>query len=162
MVAMRCRAALAVSLALAFAFAACTKESPSMPSTCIDTDRAGYEHALTAAPGDVALPGGVTISTCTERVRTDAELQNLGSIVHSVAEELAARAKGADGAVGDADAALRLGYLSGAISAGAAKSNGIAAELARRVQTTTVVLVDAPRRVQRSLRTGAAAGAARG
>jgi hypothetical protein len=174
MVPMRCSAALALSLALALG--ACTKESPSMPRTCIDTDRAGYERALTAAPGAVALPGGVAISTCTERVRTDAELQDLGAIVHAVAEELAARAKGSAGGVGadgagsgagagaspDAGAALRLGYLSGAVSAGAAKSNGIAAELARRVETTTIGLGGARDPAGRALRSGAAAGAARG
>jgi hypothetical protein len=160
MVAMRCRAAVAVSLALAFG--ACTKEPPPMPSTCIDSDRAGYERALAAAPGAVRLPGGVAISTCTQRVRTDAELQNLGAVLHGVAEDLAGRARRGEDA-----AAVRLGYLSGAVSAGAAQSNGIAAELARRIETAGVGLADVrdpdvPGGIPRSLRVGQAAGVARG
>jgi hypothetical protein len=152
---MRCRAALAVSLALAFA--ACTKESPPMPSTCTDTDPAGYERALAAAPGAVRLPGGVAISTCLRRVRTDAELQNLGSVVHATAEHLAARARG-----GSAQAALTLGYLSAAVTAGAGHSSGIAAELARRVNVAGVGVSDASPAVAHALERGLAAGAARG
>jgi hypothetical protein len=153
---MRCRAALALSLALALA--ACTKEPPPMPSTCTDTDPAGYERALAAAPGAVRLPGGVAISTCLRRVRTDAELQNLGSVVHAAAEHLAERAR--DGS--SPDAALALGYLSAAVSAGAARSNGIAAELARRVQTAGVGVDETSPAVARALERGLAAGAARG
>ena len=115
---MRCRAALAVSLALAFG--ACTKDAPPLPSACIDTDRDGYERALARAPGAVTLPGGTPISTCLRRVRTDADLQNLGSTVHGVAEDLAERAR-----KDDADAALALGFLSAAVSRGAARSSGI-------------------------------------
>jgi hypothetical protein len=154
----RTAAVAAVSLvSLGLAVGACTKDSPRMPSTCIDTDRGGYERALTTAPGEVRLPGGVAISTCAERVRTDAELQNLGSIVHAAAEELAVRAQ--DG--GDADAATQLGYLVAAVGAGAGHSNGIAAELARRVETTSVRIAgDAT--LGAALRRGAAAGQARG
>jgi hypothetical protein len=89
-------------------------------------------------------------------VRTDAELQNLGATLHTVAEDLAGRARD-----GDPDAVLRLGYLSGAVTAGASKSNGISAELARRVETATVT-VSADRASARALRTGAQAGATRG
>jgi hypothetical protein len=155
MVAMRCRVALAVSLVLALG--GCTKEKPRMPSACIDTDRAGYERALTAAPQPVQLPGGVSISTCTKRVRTDAELQNLGTVMHGVAEELAVRAR-----AGDAQAATALGYLTAAVAVGAAESNGIAAELARRIENTGVGVRDAGAEVERALAAGQAAGARRG
>jgi hypothetical protein len=152
---MRCRAALAVSLALAFG--ACTKEPPRMPSTCTDTDRAGYDRALAQAPRPVRLPGGVAISTCSERVRSDAELQNLGSVVHAVAEDLAGRARD-----GDAVAARSLGYLSAAVAVGAEQSNGIAAELSRRVETTGAGIADAGPAVTRALAAGQAAGRATG
>jgi hypothetical protein len=128
-----------------------------MPNSCIDTDRAGYERALASAPQDVRLPGGVAISTCTKRVRTDAELQNLGSVIHGVAEDLAGRAR-----EGDAGAARSLGYLSAAVAAGSAQSNGIAAELSRRIETTGVGLADGGPAVTRALRDGLAAGQARG
>jgi hypothetical protein len=128
-----------------------------MPRACIESSRATYEHALAAAPGAVRLPGGVAISTCTRHVKTDAELQNLGTLVHGVAEGLAERARG-----GDAGAALRLGYLAGAIGAGADRSNGIAAELARRVETTGAGLVDGSAAVSDALTRGATAGRANG
>jgi hypothetical protein len=155
MTAMRCPAAL--GLVLLVALAACGKDEPRMPATCTTTDRAGYERALSAAPGDVRLPGGVPISTCLRRVRTDAQLQELGTIVHAVAEDLALRADER----GDADAARRLGYLSGAVAAGADRSNGISAELARRVAVTGTRLDDTPA-LARALAEGADAGAARG
>ncbi len=129
-----------------------------MPSACIDTDRDGYERALASAPGAVALPGDTLISTCLRRVRTDAELQNLGVTVHSVAEELATRAREED----DADAALALGFLSAAVSRGAARSSGISAELARRVQTAGVGVRERSPEVARALDAGLAAGAAHG
>ena len=127
-----------------------------MPGTCVDTDVAGYERALGRAPGAVRLPGGVPISECLQKVHTEAELQNLGTTVHAVAEDLVARARS-----GEAGAPARLGYLSGAVSAGAARSGGIAAELARRVETATTSLSEDARSLA-ALQRGAAAGAARG
>ena len=153
---MRCRAALAVSLALALG--ACGKTAPPMPRTCTDTDQEGYERALARAPGPVALPGGTLISTCLRRVRNDAELQDLGAVVHAVAEDLAARAR--DG--GDARAALQLGFLSAAVSRGAARSKGIASELGRRVETAGSGVRERSPAVARALDAGLLAGAARG
>jgi hypothetical protein len=152
---MRRTAALALSLAGLVGLGACAKESPRMPSICIDTGREGYERALAAAPGAVRLGGGVAISTCTERVRSDAELQNLGTILHGVAEELAARAR-----AGDDAAATQLGYLVAAAGSGAGRSNGIAAELSRRMENTVVGVTDGPG--ARALQRGAAAGRAGG
>jgi hypothetical protein len=151
---MRRTAALA-AVVVGLVLGACTKEPPAMPSTCTDTPREGYERALAGAPGAVALPGGIRISTCTRRVRGDAELQNLGAVVHAVAEDLAEAARG-----GDAGAALRLGYLVGAVGAGADRSSGVASELARRVETTGAGLVDGP--LEAPLRRGVTAGRERG
>ncbi|HET6508660.1 MAG TPA: hypothetical protein VFG42_17840 [Baekduia sp.] len=153
---MRRTAALA-AVSLALCSWACGSPEPPMPRACVDTSRADYERALTAAPGTVRLPGDVPISACTRHVKTDADLQNLGVLVHTVAERLATRAR-----AGDARAALQLGYLSGAIGAGADRSNGVAAELARRVETTSAVLVDGPATVTAALARGAAAGRAGG
>jgi hypothetical protein len=129
-----------------------------LPSACIDTDRDGYERALAGAPGAVALLGETLISTCLARVRTDADLQNLGATVHAVAEKLATRAR----EDGDARAALRLGFLSAAVSRGAGHSNGIAAELARRVETAGTGVRERSAAVGRALDEGLAAGTARG
>lgn len=156
---MRRTAALAAAVGLALAAGGCTQDPPAMPRACTDTSRAGYERALAAAPGAVRLPGGVAISTCTRRVRSDAELQNLGTVVHGVAEDLAERAAAGDG---DADAALQLGFLVGAVGVGAERSSGIASELARRVESATTRLIDGPADVADALRRGGAAGRARG
>jgi hypothetical protein len=155
---MRCPPALglASALVLALGAAACGKDEPRMPASCTTTDRAGYERALRAAPGDVRLPGDVPISVCLRRVRTDAQLQELGTVVHGVAEDLAGRAGG-----GDAAAARQLGYLTGAVAAGAERSNGIGAELARRVALTGRQLEDTPE-LARALADGTDAGQARG
>jgi hypothetical protein len=129
-----------------------------LPSACIDTDRDGYERALAGAPGAVALAGETLISTCLARVRTDADLQNLGATVHAVAEELATRAR----EEGGARAALRLGFLSAAVSRGASHSNGISSELARRVETAGSGVREGSAAVARALDEGLAAGAAHG
>jgi hypothetical protein len=155
---MRCPPALglASALLLALGAAACGKDEPRMPATCTTTDLAGYERALRAAPGAVRLPGDVPISTCLRRVRTDAQLQELGTVVHGVAEDLAGRADG-----GDAAAAGQLGYLTGAVAAGARRSNGISAELARRVAIAGTRLGDDPE-LARALAAGTDAGQAHG
>jgi hypothetical protein len=154
---MRCRAALALGLALAAG--GCASDDPPMPDTCTDTDQAGYEQALRAAPGAVRLPGGVTISDCLRTVRNDGDLENLGAIVHEVAEELAGRVRDS----GDVSAARQLGYLSAAVDAGASHSAGISSELSRRVSVAATGLTDdAAPAVRRALAAGQAAGNAHG
>jgi hypothetical protein len=153
---MRCRCALAAVLTVtSLGAVACGSEPPAMPAICTDTDAAGYEHALTAAPGPVRLRGGVPISKCTRLVLTDADLQTLGTNVHEAAEALALRA-----AAGSTDAAVQLGYLSAAVDRGSG-TLGIAAELARRVQTAVLAAGDAPE-IRRALARGAAAGGVSG
>jgi hypothetical protein len=153
---MRFRAATVVAVALLLA--GCADNRPAMPSTCTDTDAGGYERALAAAPGPVRLPGGTPISECLWRVRTDADLQNLGSVVHTVAEHLALRARDAR----DATAARQLGYLGAAAATGAQRSNGISGELARRVEVAATGLDELSPALARALREGQAAGARRG
>lgn len=148
---------VALGLLLALVLGSCAKDEPSMPRTCTDTDAAGYERALRSAPSAVRLPGGVAISTCLQRVRNDGELQDLGTIVHAVAERLALRARDTQ----DVAAARALGYLGGAVAVGAERSNGISAELARRIGTVGVRLDTTPA-LAAALREGQRAGAARG
>jgi hypothetical protein len=151
---MRSRVANGVLVALLVG--GCAKDEPAMPSACTSTDAMGYERALRAAPATVRLPGGVAISECLRRVRSDGELQELGLVVHGVAERLALQAR--DGQ--DLVAARALGYLGGAAAVGAERSNGISAELARRIAATGVRL-DAPA-LAAALREGQRAGAQRG
>jgi hypothetical protein len=153
---MRRPAALAIALTLAAA--GCTKDEPVMPSACTDTRAAGYVAALRTAPGEVRLPGGTRISECLRRVRSDAELQNLGAVLFAVAEELGARAREQR----DTAAARQLGYLAGAARAGAARSNGISSELSRRIDSAGRGIDESSATLARALREGLVAGRAHG
>jgi hypothetical protein len=151
-------ALLVLLVAVAVGLGACTKKDgePRMPSACTDAGPAAWERALARAPGAQRLPGGEAISTCAKRVLTDAELENLGTIAHTAAEHLATRATRDH----DTGAATRLGFLSGAVSAGAGEY-GVGAELAHRIENTTVAVAADPA-LDGALQRGAKAGAARG
>ena len=116
-----------VVLTVALMLGGCSQSEDPYPAVCLE----GPETVLTAlrqAPGAVALAGGTRLSSCIGSARTEGELQSLGIVLVRVADALR----------GDAatrtDAALQLGYLAGAVGAGARRSSGsIAAQLARRV-----------------------------
>jgi hypothetical protein len=107
--------------------AGCGEERKRVPEACF-AERAAMLAALDRAPGAVALRDGTPLSRCVSAARTDGDLQSLGLTLIGAADALAADA------ASDPGAALRLGYLAGAVQAGAAKSSGaVAAQLARRV-----------------------------
>lgn len=106
--------------------------------------------ALARAPAAVRLPDGTRLSECVARARTDADLQELGFALVPAAHRLQER--------GTPAAALQLGYLVGAVRRGAARSNGIQAELQRKLERTLpgdARLVDA---AQRGANAGVRAG----
>ncbi len=111
--------------------------------------------ALRAAPGPVRLDGGVPLSSCISDAVTDAEVQNVGAAMVSVAERLERRA------TGDARAALELGYLIGAMRRGAARSMDIHAELVRRIERTAQ-LDGASAAIRAAVDRGLRAGRSRG
>lgn len=96
---------------------------------CTD-DTAVIVKALGRAPAAVTLPDGTRLADCISRGTSDADLQSVGLAFHTVAEDLRVRAR--EG--GDAGAATGLGYLIGATRKGAAHTNGVMAELQRRVE----------------------------
>ncbi len=106
--------------------------TPALPVACTVSADA-YDHALAAAPGPVRLTDGTPISTCVARARSTEQLEQVGGLLSTEADRLAARA------VADPAAALALGYLVGATRRGAAQTNGVAAELARRVETAAAL-----------------------
>jgi hypothetical protein len=144
----------AFTVAAALAAAGCGKDDRPLPPAC--TQGAGaIAIALREAPHAVRLSDGTRLSTCVERARSDADIQNLGSLYTTVADALATRAHGSD------RAALELGYLVGATRRGAAHTNGIHLELQRRLeQAIGVGGPPAPRRAAygRGLVAGARAG----
>gem|GEM_PF-1524816 len=109
------------------ALAGCSSDVEPVPAACTD----GSDSIITAlahAPQDVALADGTRLSTCISRARTDGDLQSLGLVLVRAADMLRAQT------ATDPAAALKLGYLAGAVKAGAAKaSGGLADQLARRV-----------------------------
>jgi hypothetical protein len=118
---------------LAAASAGCkASDDPPPPGCAAPVQR--IERALERAPGNVALDVGARLSDCVRKVRTDAELQDLGTTLTTVAHHLAQRASK------ESHAALALGYLVGAAQRGAAHSPGIPAELVHRLQSMAAVV----------------------
>ena len=121
------RGRLAV-LTVALLVTGCAGDSDALPDACVQ----GHEPVLTAlaqAPRAVALADGTRLSGCVSAARTDGDLQSLAIVFVRAADTLRPQA------ATDPGAALRLGYLAGAVKAGATRSSGsIAAQLARRVE----------------------------
>ena len=127
-----------------------------MPAACIGTP-ASLLSALQRAPGAVVLADGTRLSRCVSLARSDGDLQSLGLSLSQVSDTLRSRA-GADPA-----AALQLGYLAGAVRAGArAAASGIADQLARRIEQLASLsrarARPAPPRWQRGRRAGESSG----
>lgn len=115
------------------------------------------ETALRGAPDKVALLDGTKLSRCIADGTDDADLQNVGQVFFMAAEHLADRAR-----AGDTQAALQLGYLIGATVRGAGKTNGVMAELQRRIELVGGRLADRTPAMSAALRQGRAAGEAHG
>lgn len=124
---LRSIAALAVSAALV---AGCGGTSDATPVACLDGAGA-YLGALGDAPGEVKLSGEVPISDCLAENQQGGDLATVGTTMVGVATRLNAEARADPGG----DANLQLGYLIGAAERGAAETEGIHADLARRLES---------------------------
>jgi hypothetical protein len=109
----------ALALSAVAALAACGGTSEPLDTACLRS-AATIERALMRAPAPVRLPTGARLSQCVADARSDSDLQNAGLVLTHAADDLSAAAKR-----GDAEAALRLGYLVGATRRGAARTAGI-------------------------------------
>jgi hypothetical protein len=144
------RASIVAGLALAGLLAGCGGGLPSLPPACSD----GPErilNALAGAPGPVHLYDGTLLSRCVSSAYQDGEVQQLGFTFTPAADRLARQAT--------PGAALRLGYLVGAVRRGAGTTNGAQLELVRRLEST--VHFDDPA-LEQAVERGARAGEARG
>ena len=142
--------------AMLLLLAACTKERDSVPVSCV-REHAGLMAALRQAPGAVVLQDGTRLSRCVSTAHTDGELQSLGHSFGRAADALRARAQS------DAGAALQLGYLAGAVRAGARRaSSGIADQLARRMRQLATLAPGASAAATAALTRGLRAGESRG
>jgi hypothetical protein len=120
-------AAFALLVPLAFV-AGCGGADDSTPVACLEGAPA-YEQALKAAPGEVLLEDETPISECLTRNQSGGDLSRVGEAMIETATRLNAEARQDPGG----DAALRLGYLLGAVERGTEESEGIHSDLVRRL-----------------------------
>lgn len=125
---MRTPTAIVLALVAAILVAGCGKQDDSTPVACLEGS-AVYLDALDAAPGEVRLNGETPISDCLAENQQGGDLSNVGAALVEAATELNAEARADPGG----DASLRLGYLTGAAQRGADASEGIHADLIRRL-----------------------------
>lgn len=123
-------ARLAVFLAASLALVACGcgSQSDSTPVACLE-GAAAYKKALRDAPGEVLLRGETPISDCLASNQQAGDLARAGEAMIDTATSLNSQAR--EGAGGEA--AVQLGYLLGAAQRGAESSEGIHADLVRRL-----------------------------
>jgi hypothetical protein len=145
-----------LALLAAASLAACGASSDPLDEACV-TSPGTIERALARAPDPVTLPSGTRLSQCVSNARSDADLQTAGAVLTRAADDLSARAR-----TGDADAALRLGYLVGAARRGAKRTAGIHAELQRHIERAAAALEDAGAHIAGALAHGLRAGEATG
>lgn len=113
---------------LALIVTGCGDSDDSTPVACLE-GVAVYEKALADAPDEVLLEGETPISECFARNQTGGDLTRVGEALIAAATELNAGARQEPGGVAN----LQLGYLLGAAARGAEESEGIHADLLRRL-----------------------------
>ena len=133
--------AIAVALAAATVAAGCgDNPSTGVPVSC-KKGPAAIRTALKRAPLDVRL-GGVRLSSCFTRGSGQGDVQAVGLSFLPAVTALAAAARDHPGG----PAAMRLGFLVGAVHRGGAGAQGIYSELVRRIDAELAgVDTNAPR-----------------
>lgn len=123
------RRCLSIAVALALLVAAgCGGTGDSTPVACLSGPGA-YTRALDAAPRKVTLAGGVPISDCLAENQQAGDLATVGDSMLRAATALNVEARAEPGG----KANVELGYLIGAGQRGAERTDGIHAELIRRL-----------------------------
>ncbi len=115
-------------IALAAFVVGCGKQDDSTPVACLEGSET-YLQALKIAPGEVTLDGETPISDCLVENQKAGELATIGTAMVDAATQLNAEARAEPGG----EANLQLGYLLGAAERGAETTEGIHAELIRRL-----------------------------
>jgi hypothetical protein len=126
---MRGRIAIVLlALAVLGVLAGCGQPSDSTSVACLEGEGA-YLKALGAAPGEVKLQGETPISECLAENQKAGDLATVGTALVAAATKLNAEARAEPGGAAN----LQLGYLLGAAERGASQTDGIHAELIRRL-----------------------------
>ena len=125
---------------VALATAACAKsEQNTTPVACLEGP-AKLERALESAPQPVRINGRIPISTCVVPDQPNADLIEFGTAAVEAATRLSAEAR-KSGVEGIA-AAIRAGYLVGAVERGSEDTEGIHAALVDRIRNAATNGVD--------------------
>jgi hypothetical protein len=133
------RVALILPVVLALLVATgCGNQDDSTPVACLQGKEI-YLAALAHAPGAVKLAGDTEISECLAENQQGGDLATVGEAMVETATELNGEARTEP----SSSAALQLGYLLGAAQRGADSTEGIHADLIRRL---TVAVRYAPGR----------------
>jgi hypothetical protein len=154
------RRLLLSALGICLALAGCGSEDGETPVACLEGDGV-YLRALRDAPGTVALRGGTPISACLAESQAGGALATVGAAMVEAATKLNAEARTEPSSGAD----LRLGYLLGAAQRGANETDGIHAELIRRLTAAARYSPNngpLPAPFLRAYRAGFDAGEARG
>jgi hypothetical protein len=121
-------------LLVAVALAGCgSADQDTTPAACLNGSRA-FSDALHAAPGVVRLSGEVPISDCLVSNQSAGDLARVGGTLVALATKLNAQAHHDPGG----PPTLQLGYLVGAVTRGAGNTQGIHAELVRRIEAAAL------------------------
>jgi hypothetical protein len=157
---MRLSIAILVAVAAALAATGCGGQDDSTPVACLEGSRA-YLEALADSPGAVKLAGETPISGCLVENQKGGDLATVGTAMVTAATRLNADARAEPGGDGN----LQLGYLLGAAQRGADGTEGIHAELIRRLAAAARYSPDGrplPAAFLRTYREGFDAGRSRG
>lgn len=152
--------ALVLLVALPPLAAGCGSTDSSTPVACLEGEDV-YVRALRRAPGAVKLDGETPISDCLVENQAGGELADVGTAMVAATTRLNAEAREDPGGAAN----VRLGYLLGAAERGAGQTEGIHAELIRRLSAAARYSPDnrpLPEAFLRAYREGFGAGEARG
>ncbi len=137
---------------LAAATLGCGDEKPATPAACTEGP-AAVREALARAPGAVEMDG-TKLSECLTDTSSGSDLQNVGIAYVETAAALSPRAERRP----EGRAALELGYLVGAVRRGARRTQGVQAELLRRLEQELALIDTSASSFRRGERAGRASG----
>ena len=154
------RGLIALLAPLALLAGGCGGPDDATPIACLEGP-GPYLAALGNAPGQVRLSGEVPISECLTQNQAGGDLATVGAAMVVAATRLDVEARANPGN----EASLQLGYLLGAAQRGAERTEGIHAELIRRLTAAARYSPDnrpLPPQFAHSYRRGFDAGMTRG
>ena len=156
---MRTRIGIALTV-MVLGAAGCGSTDSSTPVVCLEGS-GPYLVALKKAPGEAKIRGETPISDCLVENQASGDLATIGTAMLAATTMLSAEARERPGG----QANLELGYLLGAVERGAAGTDGIHAELVRRLTAAARYSPDdrpLPATFLEAYREGFDAGKARG